>query len=154
MTDSNDEKDEAREAMRAMISGYLDGELEPDERARFDRYREQHPEFQREIDEMRSVVEAADAFEPAPLPDEEWDAFLDNVYNRLERRTGWTLTIIGAVALLMIALYFVVVIPWAPGYVKLGVELALLGLGILFISVLRQRLFMMKTDRYSRDIKR
>lgn len=154
MNAPNEEHDPAREAMRAMISGYLDGELEPDERARFEQYVRDHPAFQEEIDEMRLLVEASDALEPAPVPDEVWDSFLDNVYNRLERRTGWTLTVIGAVAILLLALYIVVVIPWAPPLVKLGVEILLLGLGVLFISVLRQRLFMLKTDRYSRDIKR
>jgi hypothetical protein len=76
------------------------------------------------------------------------------VYNRLERRVGWTLTITGAAAALLVALYFLVVIPWAPAAVKLAVELLLVGLAVLFVSVLRQRLFMLKTDRYSRDIKR
>jgi anti-sigma factor RsiW len=142
------------ETMRAMISGYLDGELDPGERARFDAYAASHPEFRRELEEMRALMAAAAHIQPPPVPDEEWDRFLDRVYNRLERRVGWILTMVGAAGLAVLAMYFVVVIPWAPAPVKWFVEFLLAGLGILFVSVLRQRLVMRKTDRYSRDVKR
>jgi anti-sigma factor RsiW len=140
--------------MRSLISGYLDGELDVEDRERVERYAEEHPEYRREIDEMRETVAVADALEPAPVPDEIWDTFLDGVYNRVERRVGWILTATGLAAVLLVVLYFVVVLPWAPAAVKLAVELLLVGLAVLFVSVLRQRWFMMKTDRYSRDVKR
>ncbi len=142
------------EMMRAMISGYLDGELDPGARARFDAYAAQHPEFREEIEEMRGLVATAADMRPPTVPDEEWDRFLDNVYNRLERRLGWMLTIVGASGLLAVALYFVVVLPWAPAPVKVAANILLAGLGVLFLSVLRQRLSARKTDRYSRDVKR
>lgn len=150
----NEEHDDTHAAMRTLISGYLDDELSPDDRDRLEAYARDHPAFAREIEEMRGLVHAADAMEPEPVPDEVWDTFLDDVYNRLERRAGWSLTIVGAIALLAVALYVLIVIPWAPPIVKIATEVFLLGLGILFISVLRQRLFIMKTDRYSRDVKR
>lgn len=140
--------------MWSLISGYLDGELDADERARVERYAAGHPDYRREIEEMRETVAAADEMVPAPVPDEIWDTFLDGVYNRVERRVGWILMATGAGAVLMVVLYFLVVLPWAPAAVKLAVELMLVGLAVLFVSVLRQRLFMMKTDRYSRDVKR
>lgn len=143
-----------QETMRAMISGYLDGELDPGERARVDAYAAEHPEFRREIEEMRGLVKTAAHLQPPPVPDAEWDKFLDSVYSRMERRIGWILTFVGAAGLLVLALYFVVVIPWAPPLAKLAVEVLVAGLGILFLSVLRQRLVMRKHDRYSRDVKR
>jgi len=142
------------ETMRAMISGYLDGELDPGERQRLDAYAAAHPEFRRELDEMRALVHAAADMRPPAVPEEEWERFLDNVYNRLERRLGWMLTMVGASGLLAVALYFVVVLPWAPVPVKVAADLLLAGLGVLFLSVLRQRLSARKTDRYSRDVKR
>ncbi len=150
MSETNHEHEE----MRSLISGYLDGELDADERGRVERFAEAHPEYRREIDEMRETVAQADELEPEPVPDEVWDTFLDGVYNRVERRIGWMLTITGLSAALLVALYFLVVLPWAPAAVKLAVELLLVGLAVLFVSVLRQRRFMLKTDRYSRDVKR
>lgn len=148
------EKNREYEEMRSLISGYLDEELDADERGRVERFAEAHPDYRREIEEMRETVAAADELEPQPLPDEVWDTFLDGVYNRLERRVGWILTVTGASALLLVATYFLIVLPWAPTAVKVAVELLLVGLAILFVSVLRQRLFIVKTDRYSRDVKR
>ena len=37
---------------------------------------------------------------------------------------------------------------------KVGVVAAILGLAILFVSILRERLAVSKADRYSREIKR
>lgn len=153
VVDMNETSSE-REEMQSLISGYLDGELDAADRARVERYAEAHPAYRREIEEMRDTMAVADQMEPEPVPDEVWDAFLDGVYSRVERRVGWMLTGIGAAVVLAMALYFLVVLPWAPAMVKLGVEVSLLGLAVLFVSVLRQRLFMLKTDRYSRDVKR
>src|SRR5262245_44855374 len=93
--------DSELETMRAMISGYLDGELDPGERARFEVFVSAHPEFRKELDDMRGFVQAADMRPPA-VPEEDWERFLDNVYNRLERRLGWMLTIVGASGLLAV----------------------------------------------------
>jgi len=143
-----------QETMRAMISGYLDDELDPGERARLEAYAAAHPEFRREMDEMRGLLKTAAHLQPPSVPDEQWDQFLDNVYSRMERRVGWMLTLVGASALLVLALYFMVVLPWAPAPLKLAAEVLVAGLGVLFLSVLRQRLVMRKHDRYSRDVKR
>jgi len=141
------------ETMRTMISGYLDGELDAGERQRLEAYAAAHPDFKRELDEMRGFVQHTDLRPPA-IPEEEWEKFLDNVYNRLERRLGWMLTIVGISALLGLALYFVIVLPWAPAPVKIAADILLAGLGVLFLSVLRERLHARKSDRYSRDVKR
>lgn len=86
--ETGDEMDKTKDEMRMLMSGYLDDELEPDERTRFERYLEEHSDFKRELEEMEVLVGAVSEMRPEPLPDEVWDTFLDNVYNRLERRTG------------------------------------------------------------------
>ncbi len=149
-----DEMDETKAEMRTLMSGYLDGELEPDEQQRFLRYVEERPEFKRELEEMETLVSAASEMEAETLPDDVWDTFLKNVYNRLERRTGWTLFILGAASLAGLGLYWFVLAPWASLEMKIVAALPLGGLFILFGSVLRERLFMLKTDKYSRDVKR
>lgn len=154
MTDSTEHNDDTRDEMRTLMSGYLDGELEPHERARFDRYLESNPDFRAEVADMGQLVDAATGLSVEPLPDEIWDTFLDNVYHRLERRTGWTLLIIGIALVATLALYWFAVSPWASSTTKVIAALPVGGLVVLFGSVLRERLFMLKTDRYSRDVKR
>ena len=103
---------------------------------------------------METLVSAASEMETETLPDDVWDTFLENVYHRLERRTGWTLLILGAASLAGLGIYGFVVAPWASLEMKILAALPLGGLFILFGSVLRERLFMLKTDKYSRNVKR
>ena len=150
----DDEMDDTKAEMRTLMSGYLDGELDADEEARFQRYVEENPDFRRELDEMETLISAASEMKAETLPDDVWDTFLDNVYHRLERRTGWTLLILGVAALAGLGVYWFAVAPWASLEMKILAALPVGGLFILFGSVLRERLFMLKTDKYSRDVKR
>lgn len=83
-----------------------------------------------------------------------WETFLDNVYNRVERRTGWVILILGSLIPALIGIYAFIVQPWTSTLQKILIAAPTIGLSILFISVLRQRLYVAKTDRYSRDVKR
>ena len=140
--------------IQAKLSGYLDGELDADESARIAAHLKDCPECAREYESMRQVVDAASALHVAEPPEEVWDTFLDNVYNRLERKTGWLIFTLGMALLSGLAVYEFVVLEWASTPVKIVCSIPLLGLGILFINVIRQRRLVAKTDRYSRDVRR
>ena len=146
--------DNTHEEMRTLMSGYLDDELDAEERKRFERYVSEHPEFKSELEEMKSLTEAASEMNIEPVPDEIWDTFLDDVYRRLERRTGWTILISGVALLVGLGAYWFALAPWASPTVKVIAALPLSGLGLLFVSVLRERMFIIKTDKYSRDVRR
>jgi anti-sigma factor RsiW len=139
---------------QALISGYLDGELDASERAAFEAELERDPELRSELEEMRSVVRAADALEFEVPPDEDWDAFAETVLSRTERRTGWLLLFLGALVIGAFGLYYVAFRPWAPFPIRMGVEVIGVGGLVLFGSVLRHRIYMRKSDRYSRDVRR
>lgn len=147
MTSDNEER-------QARISGYLDGELDGAEREQFERDLAADPAMRAEVNAMRTVVDAADALEFEPPPDEAWDGFVDSVLSRSERNTGWILLMLGSVALVGWSLYHVLFDPWAPPTVRAGVGALGLGGAALFFSVLRQRILMRRSDRYSRDVRR
>jgi anti-sigma factor RsiW len=136
------------------MSGYLDNELGPDDRARLEALLARSPEARRELERLRVVVSASSGLSIQGPPDDVWDTFLDNVYNRVERRAGWTILIVGVAALAVYGGYQFVMGPWASAMQKTLVATPFAGLGIVFVSVLRQRLFVAKTDRYSREVKR
>lgn len=140
--------------LNELLSGYIDGELGAEERARVEARLASDEAFRREYESMRRLAAAASSLNVRQPPEEVWDTFLDNVYNRTERWTGWTLFILGAVALGAFGIYHFVVDPWASPLEKTLIATPLIGLGIVFVSVLRQRLFVRKTDRYSREVKR
>lgn len=141
------------EQIEPMLSAYLDDELDPPERAAVERHVAGCSRCARELDELRGIVNAAEELAAPSLDDAVWDAFLGNVYNRIERRLGWTMLIIGSVMVSGLILYEAVVLPWAPMPVKILCAVPFAGLAVLFVSVLRQRMHVARSDRYSRDVR-
>ena len=85
-------------------------------------------------------------------PEEVRDKFWINVYNRLERSIGWIIFTVGAVILITYGLFKAVESILSDtqlvGIVKVGILAAIAGLVILFVSVLREKLFVRKSDPY------
>lgn len=140
------------EELEALISGYLDDELTPEQSAEFERRLDASPEFRREFERMKNLVNATSNLRFENPPEEVWDRFLDNVYNRVERRLGWMIFIAGAMVLGGFGIYHYFIDAWASPYVKVIVAAPVSGLAILLFSVWRQRLAIAREDRYSRDI--
>jgi len=140
--------------IQPMMSGYLDDELAEPERAVLENHLAACEACQQEFDKMKQLVTATSDLHVESPPEELWDTFLDGVYNRMERQTGWLITILGAIALAAYGLYLFITQPWGPALIKLLIAAPVVGLTIVFISVLRQRLFVAKTDRYSKEVQR
>ena len=137
-----------------LMSGFLDGEIGEDDRQELERHLASCQACTAEFEKMKRIVDASAGLSVAPPPEEVWDAFMDGVWNRTERRTGWVIFVVGIAVLAAWGLYAFVTDPWGTALVKIAVATPVVGLGILFISILRQRMFVAKTDRYSREVKR
>lgn len=146
--------DQNCEKIRALMSGSLDGELGPEDEALLEAHVAACEDCEKEFEEMKLLVRAASGLSVKPPPEEVWDTFLDNVYNRTERKTGWVVLVVGIVGLTCAGVYYFITVPWPSPLIKSGAAIVLAGLMVLFISVFRQRRFVAKTDRYSRDVKR
>lgn len=145
---------ELSEEQQILISGYLDGELDAEARRQLEALLARDPAFRREFESMKSlVVGTTRALRIDEPPEEVWDGFLDQVYNRLERRTGWVALIVGLAVVLVCGVYAFIMVDM-PIVLKCALAAIMVGLLILFISVLRQRLEIAKTDRYSREVHR
>lgn len=90
-------------------------------------------------------------------PESVWDKYWLGVYNRIERGIGWILLSIGAIVLLIYGLYSMfesiladTEIAW---WLKLAIFSAIAGTAVLLVSVLREKIFLHKTERY-KDIRR
>jgi len=148
MTHENDDTE-------VLLSGLLDGELDPEQRARLEAQIAASPALRREYENLQRLsVGTTRALAAPPPPPERWDHFLDDVYNRIERRTGWGIFVVGAAALVLYGIVLFVREPWAGALTKLLVAAPVVGLGVLFLSVLRERLAARRHDRYSREVHR
>jgi len=142
------------DAIQPLMSGYLDGELTREEIETVERHVAECPSCREEFNKMKRMVDAVAGLRFEAPPDEVWETFLEGVYNRIERRTGWALFIIGLVALSVYGIYLFLTEPWCSALAKMMIATPLAGLAVLFVSVLRERLFVAKTDRYSREVQR
>ena len=90
-------------------------------------------------------------------PQEIWDTYWVDIYNRIERSIGWILLSIGFMILLTYGGYhfFKALIQdtQMPVIIKFGILSLIGGLAVLLVSVVRERLFVYKTDPY-KEIKR
>ena len=84
--------------------------------------------------------------------DEVWEQYWGGVYNRIERGVGWILFSIAAILLIIYGGFKVieelVKDPTVDVILKAGLLVMIAGLAVLFVSVLRERLYFWKKDRY------
>lgn len=138
-----------------LISGLIDGELPPEEQNRLLGQIESSAELREKYESLRRLTRGTMAALAAPEPPpERWERFTDDVYNRLERRTGWGVFVVGATALAIYAIFLFLTEPWGSVTTKLLIAAPVAGLVVLFVSVLRERLAALKHDRYSREVHR
>jgi predicted anti-sigma-YlaC factor YlaD len=142
--------DPGREA--PLLSAYVDGELPAADRARVEAHLAADPEARVEVARLRRLKEVTDAMTLKEAPPEEWERFWSNAYNRVERGLGWFALTLGAVIAGGFALYRFVQTLWVdaelPWFMKLGVYALCFGVLLLLVSVIRERIFVRKRDRY------
>jgi len=146
------ENQERREQVRRRMMAALDGELSGDERAALDRALAEDNELRGEWERLERVKEATEEMRYREPPEETWEHYWVSVYNRLERGFGWVLISIGALVLIGYgtwhALGALLGDSAIPEFIKLAIFAALLGTLILLFSVIREKLFVRRGDRY------
>jgi len=140
--------------LEILLMGYLDGELDEEQRRRVEAALDRDEDLRRELSDMRQLKRLTAAAAPDDRTDSELDHFWGAVYNRTERRVAWVLLLGGALILLagLLLLFF------RNGNFALGLRIsggcALAGFLLLLWSVLRERLRILRHDRYSREVHR
>ncbi len=139
------------------VSAYVDDELEPEERRAFEEELARDPGLREELQEVQSMKSVVAGMRLRELPDDAWDHYRERTYNRLERRVGWILLSVGAAVLVGYGLYELVVflvsaaeLAW---WIRAAIGAACVGVAILLVSVIRERIFVWKRDPY-REVKR
>jgi len=86
-----------------------------------------------------------------PQP-EAGDQYWQKVYNRIERGLGWIIFSVGVIILVTYGLFKAIEAIFADtqivGIVKWGILVLIAGIVILLVSVLREKLFVRKSDPF------
>ena len=145
------------ERWQKLLAGYLDDELDEAERRELDAELQRNPELRAELEQFRKLKRVTDAVRYADLPDAVWETYWSSLYRKMERGLGWLLFSASAAILacygviqMLSTLYTDSRISWI---VKIGVTGLLFGLIVLVVSLIRERVFAYRNDRYREVIK-
>jgi hypothetical protein len=140
--------------IQRMLSGYLDGELDENGRQAVERHLATCANCSAEYQKLKKLAEVTNAMKFKEPAKEVWDNYWSGIYNRLERTTGWTIFVLGIAGLAAWATYAFVTDPTIEAVKKVLIGAPIIGLAVLLISVIRERIYKSKFDRYSKEVKR
>jgi predicted anti-sigma-YlaC factor YlaD len=140
-----------------LLMGYLDNELSNEQRRQFEEHLSGCSECQNELKEFRRLKAITDEVTLVEPEDRIWQDYWSGVYNRIERSIGW---IVFSIAAILLTIYGgfkmieeMIKDPDIETMLKVGLLALIVGLAILFVSVLRERFYFWKRDRY-KDVRR
>ena len=140
------------ENIKELMMGYLDDEISNEERKIFEEHLIQCEDCTSELEEYKKLKEVTDTMQLTEPEDKVWKAYWSGIYNRIERGTGWILFSIGVIILMCYGGYKVVeeiiADPKIGVFVKIAIFAIIGGFSILLVSVMRERLYFWKKDRY------
>ncbi len=140
-----------------LLMGYLDNELSDEQKRQFEEHLSGCSECKEELKEFRRLKAITDEVTLVEPEDKIWQDYWSGVYNRIERGVGW---IVFSVAAILLTIYGgfkmieeMIKDPDIETMLKVGLLALIVGLAILFVSVLRERFYFWKRDRY-KDVRR
>ena len=140
-----------------LIMGYLDDELDQEQQKTLQEHLASCPECTAELEEFAQLKQITDDAALAEPDEVLWQQYWGGVYNRIERGAGWVLFSVAGILLLIYGgfklIEELVKDPTVDIILKVGVIVLIAGLAILFVSVLRERIYFRKKDRY-KDVRR
>lgn len=140
-----------------LMMGYLDNELSDEARRRFEEHVAGCPECAGELEEFKRLKTITDEVTLVEPEERLWQDYWNGIYNRIERGVGWIIFSIATIVLTIYggfrAIEAVIKNPNVECLFKVGLLALLVGLAILFVSVLRERIYFWKKDRY-KDVRR
>lgn len=142
----------ACEQWKDLLMGYLDNELDEKQKKQLQEHLKSCSECTAELEEFKKIKAITDEVTLAEPEDKIWQQYWGSIYNRIERGIGWILLSIAGIILITFCgfktIEEIIYDPDIELIYKIGLLMLIAALAVLFISVLRERLFFWKRDRY------
>ncbi len=140
-----------------LMMAYLDNEIDDEQKRAFEEHLASCTQCTQELKEFEKLKQLTDGVTLAEPEDRIWQQYWGNVYNRVERSMGWILFSVAAILLTIYGgfklIEEIIKDQTVGGLLKVALLVLIAGLAILFVSVLRERFYFWKKDRY-RDVRR
>lgn len=135
--------------MNELISGYLDEELVQGDRQKVEVHLRSCSSCRQVFDDMKKLRDAVSKSSvEVELSKEQLELIMNDLPAKAASGIGWIFLITGVLFLIGFATWHFAIDDEIPMLVKLAVCGTGFGLVSLFVSVFRQRMLAMKTDRY------
>ncbi len=135
-----------------LLMGALDRELSTAERREFEQLLGTDAEVQAEWTRLKRVKGLTDSMEFKMPSDAIWEGYMASVYRRVERGVAWILLSVGTIVLVSTGLWHlgkaIFIAEDLPFYVKASLLAIFVGVAILIVSVVREKIFTHKRDPY------
>ena len=136
----------------------VDGVASPEEERMLDEAVQGNERWKSELRAFKKIKEVTENMRFKELPDSYWGGYWQNIYRHTERALAWILLSVG----LMIIFGFIAYMGLSRLYsnpdvsivLKTGVSLAVLGGIIMVVSIVRERFFARKHERYEKEVER
>ncbi len=144
------------EQIQALMMKVVDGQATPEEQKALEDAISDSEKWQTELRAYRKIKEVTDKMQFKELPDSYWEGYWQGVYRQIERGLGWILMSIGAIIVIAFGLYVGLsefyANPDVSLILKIGVSFGGFGVIVLLVSILRERLFARKHERYEKEV--
>jgi hypothetical protein len=137
-----------QEHVGALLSGYLDGELTQQQSQRVDIHLAACHECAENLSDLESLRKRMGEAQLGSNDSDKWREMMDDTTVRVSRGIGWLLFIGGLLIIAGVGIYQFIIDSSIDLAVKLVISAVYVGMGALFVSVLRQRLIERKSDKY------
>ena len=130
------------------LSGFIDDELPQQQRQMIARHLEGCANCARLVEELRAVRKHTAKMRIENPSGSEWRTVERHIFQSMSRGLGWIIVIVWSAVTAGYGLFQLAVSPSEPLFEKILVFGFFLGFGLLFLSVLSERVRDSKTDRY------
>jgi hypothetical protein len=135
-----------------LLENYFDNNLSEEENKELINLINSNKTLQTEFEEQKRIKEVLSKMSLKNPSREAWDNYWLGIYNRLERGIAWIILSVGAVIVLSFITINIVEglleTNNIPLFYKAGIFLLMIGVVILFVSVVREKFFTYKNDKY------
>lgn len=131
----------------------LDGEMSAAEVSAYEEHMRECDTCRLEMKSLGRVVRFSEELRLRVPDDEFWKGYWESVYRRRERGVGFVLLIAGLLALAGYGIFRAVTSPSLLTYEGISILVILVGLVVIFVSVVRERYHESRNDPY-REVER
>ncbi|MCK4679657.1 zf-HC2 domain-containing protein [bacterium] len=133
---------------KELMMASIDGEIGAEDRAELESHLAECADCRREFEEHTTLSELVGEIKLPKPSQEDMMKYWPSVYAKIERGAGWGLVVIGALIWVAYGVFLFITDPTVGSMTKFLIALPVVGVLMLLISVVRERVNVSKTERY------